>query len=67
MIRKTGRLDSFERSIRLLLAIAALLLAWGYDWTGVDGIGFVVVGAIAFATALAGRCPADAALAQTRR
>lgn len=67
MIRKTGRLDDFERGIRFLLAIAVLLLAWGYHWSGVDGIGLIVLGAIAFATALSGRCPADAALTRTRR
>lgn len=64
---KTGPLDRVERAIRLALGVALLLLAWGFDWSGVEGIGFVVLGALSLATGAWGFSPADRALAALPR
>lgn len=61
---KTGPLDSFERSVRLALGIALVLLAWGFGWTDVEAIGALVLGLVALATAAAGFSPFDRAAAR---
>lgn len=66
-MEKTGTIDGFERAARLALAVALVLLAWGFGWSGVDAIGALVLGAFALATAARGACPVDRALATTRR
>jgi glucose-6-phosphate-specific signal transduction histidine kinase len=66
-IEKTGPLDRFERSLRLVLGIALVLLAWGFGWTSVEAIGAIVLGLAALATAAAGFSPADRALARLQR
>ena len=53
----SGRLDNVERGIRAVLAAALFLLAWGYGWVGVVGIGAIVLGAYSLITALGGWCP----------
>jgi thiosulfate dehydrogenase (quinone) large subunit len=55
----TGVLDPAERGVRAVLAIALLLLAWGFGFSGVEGIGFLVLAAISLATAATGRSPFD--------
>jgi hypothetical protein len=64
MTTSKGRLDAIERSVRLVAGIGLLLLAWGYSFGGVDGIGAIALGTIALATALAGACPVESALAR---
>jgi hypothetical protein len=66
-IEKAGPLDHFERSVRLGLGIALVLLAWGFGWTSVEAIGAIVLGLAALATAAAGYSPADRALARFQR
>jgi glucose-6-phosphate-specific signal transduction histidine kinase len=61
-MKKNGPLDGFERVVRLSLGVALVLLAWGFGWTGVDGVGALVLGIVALATAAAGFSPADKAL-----
>jgi thiosulfate dehydrogenase [quinone] large subunit len=59
-----GRLDPVERTVRVLLGVALLLIAWGYSWSGEIGIGAIVVGGIALITGAAGICLADNVLAR---
>lgn len=61
---RLGPLDRTERAIRLVSAGLLVLLAWGYGWDGVVGIGALVLAAAALATGLVGYSPADAALAR---
>lgn len=61
---RLGPLDRRERAIRLVSAGLLALLAWGYGWDGVIGIGALVLAAAALATGLASYSPADAALAR---
>lgn len=63
-MEKTGQLDPFERSVRLVLGVALVLLGWGFGWTGVDGVGALVLGVAALATAAGGVSPADRFLAR---
>ena len=65
-MKKTGPLDSLERTIRLALGVALALLAWGFGWS-VAGIGALVLAAVALTTSFAGYCPADDALAKLDR
>ena len=64
---KTGPLDQFERSVRLALGIALVLLAWGFGWSDVEAIGALVLGIVALATAAVGFSPADRMLAGLSR
>jgi glucose-6-phosphate-specific signal transduction histidine kinase len=63
-IEKTGPLDRLERSVRLVLGIALVLLAWGFGWSSVEAVGAIVLGLAALASAAAGYSPADRALAR---
>lgn len=60
---KLGPLDSYERSIRLTLGVALLLLFWGFGWTSVEAFGALLLGVAALATAVAAYDPVDRALA----
>jgi hypothetical protein len=64
---KTGPLDQFERTVRVVLGIALLLLAWGFGWSDVEAIGALVLGLVALGTAAAGYSPADRVLARLSR
>jgi glucose-6-phosphate-specific signal transduction histidine kinase len=64
---KTGPLDQFERTVRVVLGIALMLLAWGFGWSDVEAIGALVLGIAALATAVAGFSPADRMLARLSR
>lgn len=61
---KTGPLERTERAVRIVSAGLLVLLAWGYGWEGVVGIGALVLAALALATAFVGFSPADALLAR---
>lgn len=64
---KTGPLDRFERTVRLVLGIALVLLAWGFGWSDVEAIGALVLGIVALGTAAAGYSPTDRMLARISR
>jgi hypothetical protein len=64
---KTGPLDQFERTVRVVLGIALVLLAWGFGWSDVEAIGALVLGLVALATAAVGFSPADRMLARLSR
>jgi glucose-6-phosphate-specific signal transduction histidine kinase len=64
---KTGPLDQFERTVRAVLGVALVLLAWGFGWSDVEAIGSLVLGIVALGTAAAGFSPADRALARLSR
>jgi glucose-6-phosphate-specific signal transduction histidine kinase len=64
---KTGPLDQFERTVRVLLGVALVLLAWGFGWSDVEAIGALVLGIVALATAAVGYSPADRMIARLSR
>ena len=64
---KTRPLDQFERTVRVVLGIALVLLAWGFGWSDVEAIGALVLGLIALGTAAAGFSPTDRVLARLSR
>jgi glucose-6-phosphate-specific signal transduction histidine kinase len=64
---KTGPLDQFERTVRAVLGIALLLLAWGFGWSDVEAIGALLLGIVALLTAAACYSPADRMMASLRR
>jgi glucose-6-phosphate-specific signal transduction histidine kinase len=64
---KTGPLDQFERTVRAVLGIALVLLAWGFGWSDVEAIGALVLGIIALGTAAVGFSPTDRMLARISR
>jgi glucose-6-phosphate-specific signal transduction histidine kinase len=64
---KTGPLDQFERTVRAVLGIALVLLAWGFGWSDVEAIGALVLGIVALGTAAAGYSPADRMMARLSR
>jgi glucose-6-phosphate-specific signal transduction histidine kinase len=64
---KTGPLDHFERTVRVVLGIALVLLAWGFGWSDVEAIGALLLGVIALGTGAAGFSPADRMLARLSR
>jgi glucose-6-phosphate-specific signal transduction histidine kinase len=64
---KTGPLDQFERTVRVVLGIALVLLAWGFGWSDVEAIGALLLGVIALGTGAAGFSPADRMLARFSR
>jgi glucose-6-phosphate-specific signal transduction histidine kinase len=66
-IVKTGPLDQFERTVRVVLGIALVLLAWGFGWSDVEAIGALVLGLVALVTAAVGYSPADRMLARLSR
>jgi Protein of unknown function (DUF2892) len=66
-IVKTGPLDHFERTVRAVLGIALVLLAWGFGWSDVEAIGALVLGVVALGTAAVGYSPADRMLARLSR
>jgi glucose-6-phosphate-specific signal transduction histidine kinase len=66
-IVKTGPLDQFERTVRGVLGIALVLLAWGFGWSDVEAIGALLLGLVALVTAAAGYSPTDRMLARLSR
>jgi glucose-6-phosphate-specific signal transduction histidine kinase len=64
---KTGPLDHFERTVRVVLGIALVLLAWGFGWSDVEAIGALLLGIVALGTAAAGYSPTDRVLARLSR
>jgi hypothetical protein len=64
---KTGPLDHFERTVRVVLGIALVLLAWGFGWSDVEAIGALLLGIVALVTAAVGFSPADRTLARLSR
>jgi glucose-6-phosphate-specific signal transduction histidine kinase len=64
---KTGPLDQFERTVRVVLGIALVLLAWGFGWSDVEAIGALLLGIVALGTAAAGYSPTDRMLARLSR
>jgi glucose-6-phosphate-specific signal transduction histidine kinase len=64
---KTGPLDQFERTVRVALGIALVLLAWGFGWSDVEAIGALLLGIVSLVTAAAGYSPADRVLARLSR
>jgi hypothetical protein len=57
-MKKTGRIDGFECTVRFLLGVVLLLIAMDYGWT-VIGTGALVLGALALVTAIVGSSPGD--------
>jgi hypothetical protein len=66
-IMKTGPLDQFERTVRAVLGVALVLLAWGFGWSDVEAIGALVLGIVALGTAAVGYSPADRMMARLSR
>jgi hypothetical protein len=64
---KTGPLDQLERTVRVALGIALVLLAWGFGWSDVEAIGALVLGLVALVTAAVGYSPADRMMARLSR
>jgi glucose-6-phosphate-specific signal transduction histidine kinase len=60
---KTGPLDQFERTVRVMLGIALVLLAWGFGWSDVEAIGALLLGIVALVTAAVGYSPTDRMMA----
>jgi DUF2892 family protein len=63
MKTKIGPLDTFERTVRFVLGVALVLIATDYGWN-VIGVGAVVLGIAALATAIIGTSPGDRVLAR---
>jgi glucose-6-phosphate-specific signal transduction histidine kinase len=64
---KTGPLDQFERTVRVVLGIALVLLAWGFGWSDVEAIGALLLGIVALVTAAVAYSPTDRVMAGLRR
>jgi glucose-6-phosphate-specific signal transduction histidine kinase len=64
---KTGPLDHFERTVRAMLGVALVLLAWGFGWTDVEAIGALLLGIVALVTAAVGFSPTDRMMARLSR
>jgi hypothetical protein len=60
---KRGTLDTFEGTVRFVLGVVLVLIAWDYGWT-VIGTGAFVLGIISLATAIVGMSPGDRLLAR---
>jgi hypothetical protein len=63
IMKKTGLLDPLEGTVRMVLGVALVLIAWDYGWT-VIGTGALVLGIVALVTAFVGLSPGDRALSR---